>query len=106
MVKPLSKFDALRSIAAASIGATHVTVGDALQDEVMAIHVCENSLDGDVVISFDGGTTDHYQLTSGAEREIVFRGRAKDYIGKKIAVKDGASAPTTGSIFFAVERRI
>ena len=105
MEKPSSKFDALRSVAAAGIGATYVSVGAVFEDEILVIHICENTLDGDVVLSFDGGTTDHYQVTAGAEREIVFRGRTNIYHGKNLSIKDGASAASTGSIFFSVERR-
>jgi len=89
-------FEALSELAPAGIGATYATLATLTFHAKQLLFV--NSLDGDVVLSFDGGTTDHVRLPASTSLSLNFTDNEHLLAGTVIQVKDGASAPTAGTL--------
>lgn len=62
-----------------------------------------NSLDADVWISLDGGTTDYVRLPAGVGISLDFGASEVEYAGT-VSVKYGTGAPTSGFISCGVVR--
>lgn len=96
-------FDPIRSVAAAGIGAAYAVLGAALTNKTIA--VCfKNTTDGDVFIS-QNGVDDHLLMPPNSYNVWDIRTNAPNQtdleigIGTQFYVKDGPSAPTTGTVY-------
>ena len=94
-------FDTLRSTTPASIGAAYATFGSVLTYATLI--VCfKNYTNGDVYVSTDG-TNDHLLIPANSYTVYDLRTNAPfnlEYafaIGTQFYVKDGPTAPTTGT---------
>lgn len=103
---------ALAEGTAASIGATYSDVVAAQPRRVRKIYI-QSTMDGDVLLSLDGGTTDHIRVpeapqVGAADREVVqieLNFDSEDawaYAGQALQAKDGASAPTAGTLSITI----
>lgn len=83
-------------VAAGAIGAPYAVVAD-LPDNTRSFSI-DNQTDGDVQVSMDGGTTDHYLLESGDSVNVPLA-----HLGlvttAEISLKRGTDVPTSGSVF-------
>lgn len=59
----------------------------------------DNQTNGDVQVSLDGGTTDHFHVPAGRLFTIILD-LIKWHGTGTLAVKDGATASTAGSLYF------
>lgn len=98
-------FQPILSVAAASIGATYTSLGTLSNDAVLV--VAKNRTDGDVFISFNG--VDDNLLLIPNEVTSYNITTNSPYLtslllpkGATISVKDGPTAPTTGSLYFEI----
>jgi hypothetical protein len=96
------RFDAWRTIAFTSIGASYAPLGTRLGHAMRVLHFVNNT-DGDVAISFDGITDNVfvpsdsfsvYDLTSDQDSTESFRYE----VGTQLYIKY-MSAPTSGSFY-------
>lgn len=101
-----AQFDTIRSLGVAGIGAAYATIGTALTRPAVIISF-KNNTNGDVFVSTDG-TNDHLLLPSNSFNVFDIRTNAMnllDYvfaIGTQFYVKDGPTAPTTGTFYIEV----
>jgi hypothetical protein len=83
-------------VAAGAIGASYAVASD-LPDNTRSFSI-DNQTDGDVQVSMDGGTTDHYLLESGDSVNIPLA-----HLGlvttAEISLKRGTDVPTAGSVY-------
>lgn len=90
-------------LAAASVSAGYVTLIGPVAGRGYVLQI-SNSLNGDVVLSLDGGTTDYITLPAGISLSIDFGTNNIEYSGTA-SVKQGPSgASTTGFISAGVIR--
>lgn len=89
----------LRTLAAASTSTSYVDVGSALEINVARLNIL-NDTDGDMIVSLDGGTSDHDIVLAG-ERYEVINGQEDLTIpgGSQVAVKQSGAAPTSGTVY-------
>ena len=108
MANTKAEFNAIRSLAFGSISGTYANVGTALTDPAAAFRVANNT-DGDLLVSLDGGVTDHLFVAAG--NFVLYDIRANkrnknqdDYVipaQTQFAVKQ-VTAPTEGNIYIEV----
>lgn len=101
-------FDTLRSLASGSLSGSYANIGSALSVPGCAFRVTNNT-DGDLIISLDGGITDHLFVGSGSF--VLYDVRANhrpanqgDYMieaGTQFSAKESTST-TTGSVYVDV----
>lgn len=96
------RFDAVRSVAAASITATYTAFGGPFQHAMRVLHII-NGTDADIMISFDGvndnipvlaDTFSLYDLTSDQDANEHFRYQE----GSQLLIKY-IQMPTTGTVY-------
>lgn len=101
-----SGFEALRTLAFGSIGASYTAVGSATTGHARLINLV-NSTNQDIIISLDG-VTDHIRLYSGSFQLFDFSSnKVKDdgfFIpqGTIFYAKHSGVAPTSGNIWIEV----
>lgn len=102
-----ASFDTLRSLAAGSISGSYANIGTATTREFRAFMV-NNATDGDLVISLDGGTTDHLFMPAGSFQLYDVGANAQQFddkfvlpVGTQFAVKLSTAA-TTKSVYVSV----
>ena len=99
-------FEAVREVAAASIGASYAAVGTALIDHARLIGI-NNSTDVDVYISLDG-TTDHIRVAAGGFKLYDFTSNqvtADGFfvnVGTIFYAKRVSGAASTGTLWIEV----
>lgn len=109
MVEPLFfKFNAVNSLANGSISGTYASVVSSIPSDIVSI-IVTSTLDGAVMLSFDGGTTDHLPIlksTSGSPIEIYLASE----LGKGFSAHSGSAIKvktidslTTGSIYISLK---
>lgn len=88
---------------AAAVTAGYVSLHSSVKGRGVIIHIA-NSLDGDVVLSLDGGTTDYIAIPAGNNITFNLGTNNAEYSGT-ISVKQGPSgASTSGFISCGVLR--
>ena len=102
-------FDEIRSLGFAGISGSYANIGSALTKMARAF-IAVNDTDGDMMISLDGGTTDHLYLPAGSFQLFDVGANAQQAddkyvleIGTQFAVKQ-VTAPTEKSIYISVLR--
>ena len=106
--KSRAEFDELRSLAFGSISGTYANVGAATDEPVSAFRVTNNT-NGDLIVSVDGGTTDHLFVASGSfvlydVRSNKNTGNQDNFVlptGTQFAVKQ-STAPSEGAVYIDV----
>ena len=69
-------------------------------DDILLVH-CINTLDKEVVITFDGAV-DHFKLPAYAGFTFDFRSNDIQYGRLDLQIKHSGTAPTTGKIVFTL----
>lgn len=94
--------DALRSLSSGSISGTYATVGTAFQRPMRIVKIVNNT-NGDLTISYDGGTTDNDFIPAGGFTLYdATTNRVSNQVtfifvrGTQISVK---GTPSTGSVY-------
>ena len=84
------------SLTPAGIGAAHAV----LLNPAAAIHSLKirNFTDGDIIISLDAGSTDHWALGPGEEFEDNYGSNGLE-LSDVIHIKDGTNAPANGVVY-------
>lgn len=98
-------YEALRTVAGSAVTASYAAIGSALASKSELLMFI-NTLDGDVMISFDG-TTDHLWLPSSTS--LTLNLATIDAVipsATTIYVKDGDSGPTAGQLRIATFRKV
>jgi hypothetical protein len=104
MGKKPAIFDAYREIEGTSLSTTYANVGSTLASDAHIIHVF-NTCDATVILSFDGGTTDHYKLDANEAFTLDLKtSQTVMAKGIQIQAKDAGSTPTAGSIRITIVR--
>lgn len=85
------------SLVAAFTGAGNNTYFTAVAATKYDGVIIQNALDAAIVVSFDGGTTDHITMDAGDNLTINFREFGLIMKGA-IALKDNGSSPTSGTV--------
>lgn len=99
-------FEALRTLAFGSIGASYAAVGTATTGHIRVVTFV-NSTDQDVLISLDG-VTDHLRLYTGSFQLFdLTTNKVKDDgffipVGTTFYAKRAAGAPTLGNVWIEV----
>ena len=98
------KPDALRSLGFASISGTYANVGTVTKFP-LKVSFISNTTDADMIISLNGGTTDHFVIPTTQNLSIDgsanwFNNNGAIPAGTQFAVKQVA-APTKGSVYVA-----
>ena len=102
MASNIVRFDAVRSLGFASIGATYSAIGTPLGHAMRVLHFI-NDTNGDVMVSFDGSTDNVpvlaesfslYDLTSDQDSNEMFRYQ----VGTQLYIKY-LSVPTSGTFY-------
>lgn len=108
MFKNAASFDTLRSISAATLGASYAVVGAVLPSNAVCI-AFKNITDGDVIVSTDSGNATG-MLVFPANSFTVYDIRTNapqntDLLfpkGTQFWAKDGTTPSTTGSLYIEV----
>lgn len=85
------------SVAFGSVGATYAEIVDVTQRA--RIVVIQNTLNANVTLSFDGGTTDHLILQSGTSVTLDLAASGMTHTGS-VQQKYTSGAPTSGALIF------
>jgi hypothetical protein len=98
------KAEALRSIAFGSISGTYAAIGTVTANPWKIFYV-SNTTDADVIISLNGGVTDHFVVPTKQtlSMDVSTNGiEQNEYLhqGTQFAVKQ-VTAPTSGSVYVA-----
>lgn len=102
-----AKWEALRTVAFGSVGASYAALGSALSNESVVIYI-RSTLNKDAYISFDG-STDHIYVGSGDL--VVYDLGANRYADARLVVPKGTQiyqkrgpggASSSGSLFVSV----
>lgn len=98
MADQIAGIKAVSRLTSAGIGATYADLGSVFNDYVIVIMIT-NSLNGDVMLSFDDGVTDHIWLPAGQDLILDLRSNGYRFpLATQIQIKDGDTAPTSGTI--------
>lgn len=99
-------FDTIRSLGVAGIGAAYAVIGAALANRAVIL-TFKNATNGDVFVSTDG-VNDNLLLPANSFNIFDIRTNAPNNtdllfpIGTQFYVKDGPTAPTTGTFYIEV----
>lgn len=98
MGKKVAKIDAFREIEGTALTTTYANVGTATANDcymVQAFNTCNDT----IIVSLDGGTTDHFKLDASEAFTLDLRtNHIKLPIGTQIQAKDAGSTPASGSL--------
>lgn len=108
MAGAVAEFDTLRSIAFGSISGSYANIGTSLDTQCTLFKIANNT-DGDVIISTNGGVTDHIFVAAGSFSLYDIRSNRKTIhqdnyvlpIGTQFAIKQ-VTAPTEGNVYVEV----
>lgn len=101
MRRDAAQFDAMRSIASNAVTATYANLGSALTKNALILGL-HNGSDKLMIISLDGGTSDHIQLPAGTHKIVDLGGAGVAAASIQIAVKlNVAGAATAGALVTA-----
>lgn len=101
------RYEALRSLGNASIGASYVIVGTAFANPVRILKI-DNGTNVNLIISFNG-STDHTFI--GADSGVIFDyasnselpvGKLDQSQGDAVYVKQESGAPSSGTVYVTV----
>ena len=90
---PAEDSSAVSAFTSAGTGTYFTAVAATTYDGV----IIQNKTDSIVIVSFDGGTTDHFSLDNGENLSINFRQHGLRGTGA-ISLKDDGTAPTSGTV--------
>ena len=104
-----AKFDAIRSLGFASITGAYANLGTALTKMCRAF-ILVNDTDGDLMISLDGGITDHLYLPAGSFQLFDVGSNAQQEddkfvlpVGTQFAVQQ-VTVPTVKAVYLSILR--
>lgn len=106
MFKNTAKFDSLRSLGVASIGASYAALGNVLPSEAVIL-TFKNQTNGDVLVSTDG-TNNMLIFPANSFGVYDIRTNAPEMTnlmfakGTQFYVKDGTTAASSGTFFMEV----
>lgn len=101
------RYEALRSLGNASIGASYTIVGTAFANPVRMLKI-DNGTDANLIISFNG-STDHTFIPANSGMVLDYAsnselpiGKLDQAIGDAVYVKQESAAATSGTLYVTV----
>lgn len=110
MVEPLFfKFNAVSSLANGSISGSYATILSSIPSDIVCI-IITTTLDGAVMLSFDGGTTDHLPVPKATNDTSPIQIWLASEFGKGFCAHSGSALKvktidslTAGSLYISVQ---